>query len=992
MNLENVKYDAFISYRHCELDKFVAENLHKQLEAFKVPKSLIKAGKTNGKTKIERVFRDRDELPLASNLADPITQALQSSDYLIVICSPRLPESKWCLKEIETFIAMHGRDHVLAVLIEGEPIDSFPDILRFDEHEVTDEDGNTHTVRVEVEPLAADVRGKDNTEVLKQIKNELMRLVAPMLGCNYDDLRMRHKEARQKRILRISLAISIVCIIFTAISTTMALTINKQANTIEEQYRASLETQAISYASISQTLLEQEDRMAAMAIARMALPDSLKEQGEKPYTAAAEFALSDSLGIYNNGDTNTAVKTLEQRSPIQVMLVSPEETMVCTVDANNVITLYDIATGATIGSHKSSYTMDVDIYSENCISFWGNGKLVYIAEDGFCIYDIETQEETYIETSDDPYHIVGTYNGEYIAVSSFSDFAIYNKEKKQIYSYILPEGFNGDKAIAFDQDQSLCAFTSYSIGENGHTGALALINYQNGELIYSVETKDDFFEQCTFYGGNLITVGRTSLYASDILADGITTNFISSYPLNDKTPNWIYETTTESFDGITGALNWESNTIVAYGNKHITFLDSKTGSVIDKSTLDSAIVDVAPLNTEGAALAITNEGTKVYITFDPNDDDLPIDSFNASNGVFADFYQTSGFSVGYQRNSTSAKIYQRLSSDQLTTVTTFDSDISTAIYSEKQNAFVMSGLGYTCYLKREDSENPITLDYSEYVLDTFFVGENDEQFVITSYNTMTYFDTKTGEILNTVDLDKAFENAETKPTTYITASKDGKAILLGSFAGNTLHLYSSTDQTGTIIPIPKEAPTDQKYYAISETASKYAIAYPADDTLCIYDTKTNELLVQTIINASLVDSIIISEETDSIFIGHLDKSITLYNLSDLSVRKSYTNMKSSLHTFQKLNWSNLEARENTPIYALYGISESYLLNSDMEIVARVFNYLDYDANKHCFYLSRGNELLSVPYYDYDMLIKEVDKELEYYELSDYRKNQMGIAN
>ena len=90
MNLEDVKYDAFISYRHCELDKFVAENLHKQLEAFKIPKALVASGKTNGKTKIERVFRDRDELPLASNLADPITQALEHSDYLIVICSPRL--------------------------------------------------------------------------------------------------------------------------------------------------------------------------------------------------------------------------------------------------------------------------------------------------------------------------------------------------------------------------------------------------------------------------------------------------------------------------------------------------------------------------------------------------------------------------------------------------------------------------------------------------------------------------------------------------------------------------------------------------------------------------------------------------------------------------------------------------------------------------------------------------------------------------------------
>jgi len=991
MNLENVKYDAFISYRHCELDKFVAENLHKQLEAFKVPKSLIKAGKTNGKTKIERVFRDRDELPLASNLADPITQALQGSDYLIVICSPRLPESKWCLKEIETFIEMHGRDHILAVLIEGEPVDSFPDILRYAEQEVTDENGDTHIIKTEVEPLAADVRGKDNTEVLKQIKNELMRLIAPMLGCNYDDLRMRHKEAKQKRILRISLAISIVCIIFTAISTTMALTINKQAHTIEEQYRASLESQAISYASISQTLLEQEDRMAAIAIARMALPDSLKSQDKKPYTAAAEYALSDSLGIYNNGEYNTAVRTLEQRSPIKSMLVSPEETIVATVDENNVINLYDITTGATIGSQSSAHTTYTDIYSEGSISFWGNDKLVYIAEKGFCIYDIPTLEETYIATDTNIHYITGTSNGEYIGVSSSSNFEIYNKEMERIYSYKLPTGFTGENAITFNQDKSLCAFTAYSLQEDKQIGLLTLVNYQTKKCIYSVETKDDFFQQCSFYDNQIITVGRASLYDTEVSTSGIVTSFVSSYPLTDGSPNWIYETTNESFDAMTGTTQWENNTIVAYGNKYITFLNSKDGSVIDSTILGSSIVDVTPLNSEGSVLAITNDGYKTYVTYDPNDDDLVIDSFDTSNGVLMEFYQTSGFSIGYHRNSTSAKIYQRLNSDLLTNVTTFDTDIFNAIYSEKQNAFVMSDFYNTHYLKHSDSETAVVLDYSESVENSFFVGDNDEEFVLINFETMSYFDTRTGELLKTIDIQQAFADSENQPTTYVSASKNGESILLSSFANNTLYVYSAKDNTSATLTIQKEAPLDKKYYAISENANKYAVAYPADDTLCIYDCETNELINETTINASLVDNIIISEETDSIFVCHLDKSVTLYSLSDLSVKTTYTNVKSSLDTFQKLNWEDNDMHENAPAYVLYGMSEAYLLNNDMEIVARILNYLDYDAANQCFYLSMDSELLSVPYYNFDMLIKEADKQLEYYELSDYRKNQMGIT-
>lgn len=172
--LENgMQYDAFISYRHTEPDSYVAQTLHKCLESFKLPRSVVRqkkeeqcrqiaesmendaAGYETGsqkesishdtvgiKTRIHRVFRDREELPLVSNLADPITEALERSEFLIVICSPRLNESMWCRKEIETFIQMHDREHVLAVLAEGEPETSFPEELLYREEEELRSDGS----------------------------------------------------------------------------------------------------------------------------------------------------------------------------------------------------------------------------------------------------------------------------------------------------------------------------------------------------------------------------------------------------------------------------------------------------------------------------------------------------------------------------------------------------------------------------------------------------------------------------------------------------------------------------------------------------------------------------------------------------------------------------------------------------------------------------------------------------------------------------------
>ena len=136
---EPVRYDAFISYSHSEPDAFVAGKLHSMLEHYKVPK---KIREISGKKKIERVFRDREELPLSANLAMGICEALENSEYLIVICSPRSVKSEWVQREIETFLLTHTKDKVLTLLAEGEPEEAFPDILCYEEKILHRADGS----------------------------------------------------------------------------------------------------------------------------------------------------------------------------------------------------------------------------------------------------------------------------------------------------------------------------------------------------------------------------------------------------------------------------------------------------------------------------------------------------------------------------------------------------------------------------------------------------------------------------------------------------------------------------------------------------------------------------------------------------------------------------------------------------------------------------------------------------------------------------------
>ena len=118
-----------------------------------------------------------------------------------MICSPESKQSEWVQREVNTFIKLHDKRHVLAVLAKDEPADSFPEILCYDEVETKDAAGNVTTERKPVEPLAAEMRGEFHKDILKEMKVEKLRLLAPILNCSFDDLKQREKEYKTKRII-----------------------------------------------------------------------------------------------------------------------------------------------------------------------------------------------------------------------------------------------------------------------------------------------------------------------------------------------------------------------------------------------------------------------------------------------------------------------------------------------------------------------------------------------------------------------------------------------------------------------------------------------------------------------------------------------------------------------------------------------------------------------------------------------------------------------
>ncbi len=190
------RYAAFISYSHA--DEKLAAWLHRKLEAYRVPGPLIGRTTSHGRIgkRIGKVFRDRAELSADNDLGGEIRAALEGSDALIVLCSPRSAQSRYVNEEIRHFKSLGRGARIMAGIASGEPHaagqdECFPPALLGQ----LGADGAISATPEPHEPIAADFRrGKDEHEGAK------LKLIAGLLGVGLDDLIQRERVAQRWRM------------------------------------------------------------------------------------------------------------------------------------------------------------------------------------------------------------------------------------------------------------------------------------------------------------------------------------------------------------------------------------------------------------------------------------------------------------------------------------------------------------------------------------------------------------------------------------------------------------------------------------------------------------------------------------------------------------------------------------------------------------------------------------------------------------------------
>ena len=516
--MENYKYDIFISYKHEALDKAVAARLQKSLEHYKIPKEIQKK---TGKEKIKRVFRDEEELAVSSDLGKEIEGQIAQSEYLLVVCSKKTKESQWVLKEIDTFLKYRDAEHILPVLIEGEPEESFPE-----------------SILVYGEPMAADVRGKNEKEVLKKVKKELPRLIAPILHCSYDELKQRARNYQIKRML-IGTSVALVAVAsFAAYAVFQSARLNKE-------YQETRRNQARNMAQISGRLLKQGDRMGALKTALAIQPEN--KNSKEALVPEQMGALNDALYTYVTEKTfkfhPIRAEYTEAEPEIGRIQWSPNKKCYMALDRIGYVYLFDGKTGKCIwkefgdnlkekshGFYAATFINDntiallsgqkiliVDIKEkslDNAIALgfsledkfdnydlemlYDKGKLFICESSSFWVYDLkdtgknfviqgedldkEQHYMTEIVCTDDGFIIIGTAEG------LFTYSMQTGKVKKISNQFIHEIRIIDDKYIAVMQATEILRFNVY--------------NYHNGYKVYNknmVHIDEGMYGGCSIY-------------------------------------------------------------------------------------------------------------------------------------------------------------------------------------------------------------------------------------------------------------------------------------------------------------------------------------------------------------------------------------------------------------------------------------------------------------------------------------------------------------
>lgn len=612
-------YNAFISYKHAPEDNRVAEAVQKGLERFHIPK---KIQKKTGMKRIQRVFRDKDELPITSNLSGTIAYALEHSDYLIVICSTNTKESMWVPREIEYFLRNHTKQQILTVLVNGEPNEVIPPMLQYEDRVYNGAQGQ-QMFRFPLEPLSCDYR----LPMRKANHVELPRLASCLIGCSYDELMNRR---RQYKMQRMALGFAGALAILLGFSGYMAYSRYR----IHKTYLESLRNQSKYLANESEKLLDEEQRISAIQLALEAMPKD--EKDDRPVTPDAISALNAATLAYVSESTTNINAEWNYQLPntINKFYVSPEANTLAALDNSGVLIVWNTA------SHEEILHLDTPDQKISGILYLDNDTLLEWNYEVATAYDLKNGKEKWSYTFEESY-------------SSADSFVVVDK-----YLYILLDSGNlakiniadgkAEKNIKLDMGKNEgITIRNMSVSPNGtklafsgfvdwESYTVGVIDLNSGKVTFT-DTTEDMTRDVIFADDNNVMAAYSKDYMNSSMSFGNKSvlsadhSVIKCLKASDLSEVWSADFVCNDVMVQSGFLSLPESKSVCYfcGNIATTY-DLKSGEVKYENNVNDSIIDASDRDGDGVPVYITEDGGLAYPAAD-NDNSVAYSKYLTDN-------------------------------------------------------------------------------------------------------------------------------------------------------------------------------------------------------------------------------------------------------------------------------------------------------------------------------------------------------------------------
>ena len=348
-------YLAFISYKR-EDEKW-AKWLQHKLEHYKLPNSTRKDNPSLPE-KARPIFKDTTDLS-GGVLEQAIKEALDTSRYLIVICSPRAARSKWVCKEVQEFIDSGREKYIIPFIIDGEPFSNdvseecYPENLR------------NLTGKKELLGININEMGRDAAAI---------KVVARMFNIRFDTLWQRwEREQRNRR--RWIVGISLV-------GAFLALCI---AGFMFFQHRKMQINRARAVAQRAQQLVEEGDSYLARRLLLEVLPqkDNFFYRIFRPYVPEVEASIraayrSSSAILRGHTDESTYITC------------SPTNQYIASISDNNCIRIWDAKSGKCIQNIDNIEEVGHDDYITSVVFGSDEIKSVHFSSDEKTLVSVST--------------------------------------------------------------------------------------------------------------------------------------------------------------------------------------------------------------------------------------------------------------------------------------------------------------------------------------------------------------------------------------------------------------------------------------------------------------------------------------------------------------------------------------------------------------------------------------------------------------------------